>query len=119
MERNRCVLAAYFAARGAPFDRAAALGGVAAFCAIKARGPGSVLAGVWAVVRPRTCRCRHALTLQTSLGFALTAFTMWSVAEVVERVDSWGVAFALLAIGPALGVRAMIRLQRLRGRGRG
>jgi MFS family permease len=55
-----------------------------------------------------------ALTLQTSLGFALTAVTIWGVAEVVERTASWGVAFTLLAIGPALGIVAMVRLQIIR-----
>ena len=55
-----------------------------------------------------------ALTLQTSLGFALTAFTIWGVAEIVERTGSWGVAFAMLAVGPALGIVAMARLRSLR-----
>ena len=55
-----------------------------------------------------------ALTLQTSLGFALTAFTIWGVAELVERTGSWGLAFAMLALGPALGIVAMARLRSLR-----
>ena len=55
-----------------------------------------------------------ALTLQTSLGFALTALTIWGVAELVERTGSWGVAFAMLAVGPALGIVAMARLHSTR-----
>ena len=54
-----------------------------------------------------------ALTLQTSLGFALTAISIWLTAELAARVG-WGVAFSLLAIGPLFGIRAMARLRRLR-----
>ncbi|HSH46499.1 MAG TPA: MFS transporter [Longimicrobiales bacterium] len=54
-----------------------------------------------------------ALTLQTSLGFALTAFSIWITVTLSARVG-WGVAFALLAVGPALGIAAMARLRRLR-----
>ncbi|MFO7892216.1 MAG: MFS transporter [Longimicrobiales bacterium] len=54
-----------------------------------------------------------ALTLQTSLGFALTAvsiaLTIWLVA-----VFGWGVAFASLAVGPAFGIWAMVRLGQVR-----
>ena len=54
-----------------------------------------------------------ALTLQTSLGFALTALSIAFTVEVAERYG-WGVAFAQLAIGPALGIIAMLRLARSR-----
>ncbi len=54
-----------------------------------------------------------ALTLQTSLGFLLTAFSIWFALEMQGRFG-WPVAFALLAIGPALGIAAMVRLRRLR-----
>ncbi|MGH7471946.1 MAG: MFS transporter [Longimicrobiales bacterium] len=54
-----------------------------------------------------------ALTLQTSLGFLLTAFSIWFALAVQTR-HGWAVAFALLAIGPALGILAMARLRRLR-----
>ncbi len=54
-----------------------------------------------------------ALTLQTSLGFALTAGSIWLTAAVAERIG-WGPAFSLLAVGPALGVLAMVRLKRAR-----
>ena len=55
-----------------------------------------------------------ALTLQTSLGFLLTAFTIWLAIELHEAMD-WRIAFGMLAIGPALGIIAMVRLKRLRG----
>jgi MFS family permease len=55
-----------------------------------------------------------ALTLQTSIGFLLTAFTIWGAIELHELFD-WRIAFSMLAIGPALGILAMLRLQRLRG----
>lgn len=53
-----------------------------------------------------------ALTLQTSLGFLLTMFTIWLI-PLVEGVVGWQWAFAFLAIGPALGVWAMGALRRL------
>jgi MFS family permease len=54
-----------------------------------------------------------ALTLQTSLGFALTAVSIWLTVEVVAAFG-WGPGFSLLAVGPALGIVAMRRLQRVR-----
>ena len=54
-----------------------------------------------------------ALTLQTSLGFLLTAFTIWLAIRLHEMWD-WRIAFGMLAIGPALGILAMRRLQSLR-----
>jgi MFS family permease len=54
-----------------------------------------------------------ALTLQTSIGFLLTAFSIWFALEIKERFG-WAVAFSLLAIGPALGIVAMARLKTLR-----
>ena len=56
-----------------------------------------------------------ALTLQTSLGFALTAVSIWATIEIAARAG-WGIAFAQLAIGPALGIGAMVRLRRHRAR---
>src|SRR5690606_29315717 len=46
-----------------------------------------------------------ALTLQTSMGFLLTVFTIWMAARVSEWLG-WGPAFSLLAIGPAFGIVA-------------
>ncbi len=54
-----------------------------------------------------------ALTLQTSLGFGLTAVSIWLTSEIVQRIG-WGPAFSLLAIGPVLGIVAMIRLKNIR-----
>lgn len=53
-----------------------------------------------------------ALTLQLALGFTLTVVTIWLI-PMVERGRGWGSAFALLAIGPALGIIAMLRLKGL------
>ena len=53
-----------------------------------------------------------ALTLQTSLGFLLTMFTIWLI-PWLEGMVGWQWAFAFLAIGPALGVWAMGVLRRL------
>lgn len=49
-----------------------------------------------------------ALTLQTSLGFLVTAVSIWTTVEVVDRYG-WGPAFSLLALGPAMGIAAMLR----------
>ena len=54
-----------------------------------------------------------ALTLQTSLGFLLTAATIWMTVELEIRYG-WRVAFGALALGPWVGIVAMRRLQRLR-----
>jgi MFS family permease len=53
-----------------------------------------------------------ALTIQTSLGFLLTIGSIQLVPVIVEAVG-WPGAFALLAIGPALGIIAMLSLRRL------
>lgn len=60
-----------------------------------------------------------ALTLQTSLGFLLTAGSIWLTLEVQSRFG-WGVAFSVLALGPAIGIFQMIGLEKERsGPGRG
>jgi len=51
------------------------------------------------------------LTVQTSLGFALTLITIHLMPLLVGAAG-WGGAFAVLAIGPALGCVAMLRLGR-------
>jgi MFS family permease len=58
-----------------------------------------------------------ALTLQTSLGFLLTAFTIWLTFEV-QQAFGWGVAFSLLALGPAAGIGQMMKLKKVRLEGR-
>ena len=53
-----------------------------------------------------------ALTLQTSLGFLLTLITIWLIPVFVDLVG-WSWAFALLSIGPAIGVWAMSELRKM------
>ncbi|TQF76817.1 MFS transporter [Elioraea sp. Yellowstone] len=51
------------------------------------------------------------LTVQTSLGFALTLATIQAMPWLVAHLGWQGGAFAVLAIGPALGCLAMARLR--------
>ena len=51
-----------------------------------------------------------SLTLQTSMGFLLTLATI-RLLPMVEEWAGWGWAFAFLAVGPALGIVAMLRLK--------
>ncbi len=53
-----------------------------------------------------------ALTMQTSLGFLLTLFTIRLIPPLVEVVG-WEWAFAVLALGPAFGLWSMWRLRGL------
>jgi len=57
-------------------------------------------------------RIGTVLTLQTSLGFLLTLVTIRLV-PALERLVTWRYAFVVLALGPALGIWAMLRLRRL------
>ena len=52
-----------------------------------------------------------ALTLQLAIGFTLTVLTIWLV-PILRDSFGWYWAFASLAVGPAGGVVAMIRLMR-------
>jgi MFS family permease len=52
-----------------------------------------------------------ALTLQTSLGFALTLVTIWGLPLLAGEVG-WRFAFVALAPGPFLGCWAMLALRR-------
>jgi MFS family permease len=54
-----------------------------------------------------------ALTLQTSLGFLLTAGSIALLIDLEGRFG-WGIAFSVLAVGPVLGIDQMLRLRRLR-----
>ena len=54
-----------------------------------------------------------ALTLQTALGFLLTSATI-SAVPPLRDAGGWPLAFGVLAIGPALGIVAMMRLRRIR-----
>jgi MFS family permease len=53
-----------------------------------------------------------ALTIQTAAGFLLTAVTIWGI-SLLDPADAggWRLAFALLALGPAVGIWAMWRLR--------
>jgi MFS family permease len=53
-----------------------------------------------------------ALTIQTCVGFALTMLSIWLIPLLVGSVE-WRWAFAVLAVGPFLGVAAMGRLRLL------
>jgi len=57
-------------------------------------------------------RTGTALTLQTSLGFLLTIVTIRLIPSA-ERWLGWRWAFALLAIGPTIGIWAMAKLREL------
>jgi MFS family permease len=52
-----------------------------------------------------------ALTLQTSLGYLLTLITIRLLPTAVAWVG-WTWAFAFLAVGPAVGIAAMVTLRR-------
>jgi MFS family permease len=51
------------------------------------------------------------LTLQTSLGFLLTAGSIWLIGHMADAVG-WRYAFIVLAIGPLLGALSMMMLRR-------
>ena len=54
-----------------------------------------------------------ALTLQTSLGFLLTMVTIQGLPVLVHSLG-WAGGFPFLALGPAAGIWAMVRLSRLK-----
>ena len=53
-----------------------------------------------------------ALILQTGLGFLLTILSIRFL-PIVQGAAGWGVALAMLAVGPALGTLAMLWLRRI------
>lgn len=53
-----------------------------------------------------------ALTMQMAIGFTISAATIWIV-PLFEQIVSWRWAFSILAIGPAVGIAAMVRLRGL------
>jgi MFS family permease len=55
-----------------------------------------------------------ALTLQTSLGFLLTCATIYLLPTVAATIG-WRWSMSVLAIGPALGIWAMLTLRRRTG----
>jgi MFS family permease len=54
-----------------------------------------------------------ALSVQTAVGFTLTGFTILGVG-VIDPADAtgWQLAWVILALGPAVGIAAMIKLRR-------
>jgi len=54
-----------------------------------------------------------ALTLQTSVGFLLTMVTIQGL-PVLTEVVGWAWSFPVLALGPAFGIGAIVRLGRVR-----
>jgi MFS family permease len=54
-----------------------------------------------------------ALTLQTSLGFLLTMVTIQGL-PLITAARGWTWAFPVLALGPMVGIWAILRLGRLR-----
>lgn len=55
-----------------------------------------------------------ALTLQTSMGFLLTMLTIQGI-PLLSGGLGWKWAFPILALGPAFGIGAILRLARIRG----
>ena len=55
-----------------------------------------------------------ALTIQTCIGFLITTISIRLIPLLVDRL-TWRYAFAVLAIGPVLGIIAMMRLHRAVG----
>jgi len=53
-----------------------------------------------------------ALTMQIAIGFTISAATIWII-PLIEEAVTWTWAFALLAIGPVVGIAAMLRLKSL------
>jgi sugar phosphate permease len=57
-------------------------------------------------------RAGSLMTLQTSIGFLLTAVTVQTTPFVADWIG-WPWVLAIMSIGPALGVWAMLALMRL------
>ena len=53
-----------------------------------------------------------ALTMQMCVGFLITTVSI-EIVSFLSAAAGWGLAFAALAPGPALGIAAMLRLRRL------
>ena len=51
-----------------------------------------------------------ALTIQLAAGFAVTVVTIWML-PFLQEMFSWRWAFALLALGPIVGISAMLKLR--------
>lgn len=54
-----------------------------------------------------------ALTLQVSIGFALTVLAIWLMPHIAQWLGGWRWAFLALLPGPVIGALAMLRLRGL------
>lgn len=54
-----------------------------------------------------------ALTMQVSIGFALTVVTIWAMPLIADWIGGWQWAFLFLLPGPIVGAWAMLRLRTL------
>jgi hypothetical protein len=54
-----------------------------------------------------------ALTFQMAIGFLITLFTIWLVPQIASVLGSWRWSFAVLSIGPIVGVFAMMKLRQM------
>lgn len=52
-----------------------------------------------------------ALTMQVAIGFTVTVVTIWLI-PIVEQAVGWRWSFTILALGPLVGIAAMLRLKR-------
>ena len=52
-----------------------------------------------------------ALTIQTTLGFAITNITIWLLPVIVDST-SWIFGFAFLVLGPLIGILSLIKLRK-------
>lgn len=52
-----------------------------------------------------------SLAFQMGVGFAITIFSVWLIPQIVEYAGDWQWAFSVLAIGPLLGIWAMLSLR--------
>jgi MFS family permease len=53
-----------------------------------------------------------ALTMQIAIGFTISAATIWII-PLIEEAVTWTWAFAVLALGPIVGIAAMLKLKSL------
>lgn len=54
-----------------------------------------------------------ALAFQMAIGFLITLFTIWLVPQIASMLGSWRWSFAVLSIGPFVGVVAMMTLREM------
>lgn len=54
-----------------------------------------------------------ALAFQMAIGFLITLFTVWLVPQIASLLGSWRWSFAVLSIGPIVGVFAMMTLRQM------